>query len=85
MTAVSVLPVVLEPATPLGRTHARRLREIYRSAGWPCQDMLEIELLAAGMLERVASAATMPMASATPRTAQVLLIFFVEKEGSLID
>ena len=58
MTAVSVLPVVLEPATPLGRTHARRLREIYRSAGWPCQDMLEIELLAAGMLERVASAAS---------------------------
>ncbi len=36
----------------LGRTHARRLREIYRSAGWPCQDLLEIELLAAGMLER---------------------------------
>lgn len=42
---------------PLGRAHARRLREIYRSAGWPCQDMLEIELLAAGMLQRVASPA----------------------------
>lgn len=42
------------PAASLGRPHARRLREIYRSAGWPCQDMLEIELLAAGMLERVA-------------------------------
>ncbi|MDB5932326.1 MAG: hypothetical protein JWR60_4033, partial [Polaromonas sp.] len=39
----------------LGRSHARRLREIYRSAGWPCQDMLEIELLAAGMLERACS------------------------------
>ena len=37
----------------LGRPHARRLREIYRSAGWPSQDLLEIELLAAGMLERV--------------------------------
>ena len=35
-------------AAPLGRAHARRLREVYRSAGWPCQDMLEIELLAAG-------------------------------------
>ena len=45
------------PCAPLGRTHARRLREVYRSAGWPCQDMLEIELLAAGMLQRVASAA----------------------------
>lgn len=47
-------PTEARPA-PLGRTHARRLREVYRSAGWPCQDMLEIELLAAGMLRRVAS------------------------------
>ena len=36
----------------LGRHHAKRLREIYRSAGWPYQDMVEIELVAAGMLER---------------------------------
>lgn len=41
----------------LGRHHARRLREIYRSAGWPSQDIVEIELLAAGMLVRVTSAA----------------------------
>lgn len=34
------------------RIHARRLREIYRSAGWPCQDLVEVELLAAGLLER---------------------------------
>ncbi|HZY19116.1 MAG TPA: hypothetical protein VFE82_11600 [Ramlibacter sp.] len=40
------------PAT-IGRAHARRLREVYRSAGWPCQDPLEIELLAAGLLDRV--------------------------------
>jgi len=40
----------------LGRAHARRLRDIYRSAGWPCQDALEIDLLAAGLLERVRSA-----------------------------
>ncbi len=36
----------------LGRHHVKRLREIYRSAGWPYQDMLEVELIAAGMLER---------------------------------
>ena len=36
--------------------HCRRLREIYRSAGWPCQDTLEIELLAHGLIERVRSA-----------------------------
>lgn len=40
------------PALPLKRAHMRRLREIYRSAGWPCADMLEVELLAAGLLER---------------------------------
>ena len=37
----------------LKRVHARRLRELYRSAGWPYQDVIEIELLAAGLLERV--------------------------------
>ncbi len=36
--------------------HRRRLREIWRSAGWPCQDMLELELLAAGLLERLRDA-----------------------------
>jgi hypothetical protein len=56
----SSLPAGAEPAQgapaplPLGRAHARRLREIYRSAGWPCQDVIEIELLAAGLLERMA-------------------------------
>jgi hypothetical protein len=43
----------LSVAPGLGKAHARRLREIYRSAGWPCQDPLEIELLAAGMIDRV--------------------------------
>ena len=37
----------------LTRAHGRRLRDIYRSAGWPSQDALEIDLLAAGLLERV--------------------------------
>ncbi len=36
--------------------HRRRLREVWRSAGWPCQDMIELELLAAGLLERRADA-----------------------------
>ena len=55
------LPTPAEPAslatTPaLGRHHMRRLREVYRSAGWPCHDMIEVELLAAGLLERVRDA-----------------------------
>ncbi len=40
----------------LTRQQARRLRDIHRSAGWPAQDGLEIELLAGGMLHRVAEA-----------------------------
>ena len=47
----AVQPISTQPS--LGKAHARRLREIYRSAGWPCQDPLEIELLAAGLLDRV--------------------------------
>jgi hypothetical protein len=42
---------------PLTAIHHRRLREVWRSAGWPCQDLLEVELLAAGLLERVRDAA----------------------------
>lgn len=36
----------------LTRHHQRRLREVYRSAGWPCHDNLELDLLAAGLLSR---------------------------------
>ena len=56
MTTVCSPTDTVTEASPvaLGRAHARRLREVYRSAGWPCQDLLEIELLAAGMLLRVA-------------------------------
>jgi hypothetical protein len=41
-------------ASPTLRNRAlqRRLRALWRSAGWPCHDMVEVELLAAGLLER---------------------------------
>nr|WP_316641033.1 hypothetical protein [uncultured Roseateles sp.] len=35
---------------PLPRTHRTRLMQIWRSAGWPCKDAIEIDLLAAGMV-----------------------------------
>ena len=41
------------PTPQLAPPHRRRLRDIYRSAGWPCQDGIEIELLGAGLVERV--------------------------------
>lgn len=37
----------------LTRQHERRLRSIYRSAGWPCLDAIEIDLLNAGLVERM--------------------------------
>ena len=35
---------------PLTRFHRTRLMQIWRSAGWPCKDGLEIDLLAAGLI-----------------------------------
>ncbi|MEJ8856958.1 hypothetical protein WKW79_20450 [Variovorax robiniae] len=58
ITDPGTAPPVKDPllnTIALGRMHARRLREIHRSAGWPCCDTIEIELLAAGLLERVRS------------------------------
>lgn len=50
----SLPPIETRPV--IGKAHARRLRDVYRSAGWPCQDPLEIDLLAAGLLDRVQAA-----------------------------
>ncbi|MEW6705373.1 MAG: hypothetical protein AB1430_11020 [Pseudomonadota bacterium] len=62
-----------EPAAPLLRPpHHRRLREIYRSAGWPCHDLLEVELLAAGLLERVRDSAGRETLRVTDAGIQVL-------------
>jgi hypothetical protein len=40
-------------APALSRPLQQRLRQLWRSAGWPCQDLLEVELLAAGLVERL--------------------------------
>lgn len=39
-------------APTLTRSHRSRLLQIWRSAGWPCKDGLEIDLLAAGLLRQ---------------------------------
>lgn len=38
------------------RFHLQRLRLLWRSAGWPSQDLVEVELLAAGWVERLQEA-----------------------------
>jgi len=47
----------MDPALLLKPVHRRRLREVWRSAGWPYQDLIEAELLAAGLLARERDAA----------------------------
>lgn len=59
-------------AMRLNRLHHRRLREIYRSAGWPCHDPVEIELLAAGLLERRVTADGRERLDVTPAGIEVL-------------
>ncbi|MFP8834370.1 hypothetical protein ACLIJR_08880 [Hydrogenophaga sp. XSHU_21] len=41
----------MEPL-PLTRSHHQRLRDLYRSAGWPSHDPIEVDLLAGGYLQR---------------------------------
>jgi hypothetical protein len=36
----------------LGAVHRRRLRDVWRSAGWPSRDAVELDLLSAGLLVR---------------------------------
>jgi hypothetical protein len=53
--------------------HRRRLREIWRSAGWPCQDLVEVELLAARLLERLRDGQGRETLRVTERGIQVLV------------
>jgi len=61
-------------APALDAIHRRRLRDVYRSAGWPCCDGVEIELLAAGLLQRERG----PMGHETLRLTEVGLAVVAE-------
>ena len=46
-----------DPSIPsLRRVHLTRLNAIWRSAGWPCRDAIELDLLAAGYATQVRTA-----------------------------
>jgi hypothetical protein len=69
----TALPVPAGTATvAIGAVHRRRLREVWRSAGWPYQDSIEIELLAAGLLERREEPQGRESLRVTPAGIQVL-------------
>jgi hypothetical protein len=54
----------------LKRVYARRLRDVYRSAGWPYQDLIELELLAAGLLEHIVETSGHTIVRLTPAGVQ---------------
>jgi hypothetical protein len=69
------MPAMASTATALpslGTAHRRRLREVWRSAGWPCHDNLEVELLAAGLLQRQQDSAGRESLRVTDAGVQVL-------------
>src|ERR1043165_4584342 len=45
---------LLQPDAPgaLTRHHLRRLRQYFRSSGWPCHDNIELDLLREGLVRR---------------------------------
>jgi hypothetical protein len=47
-----VRSAVAPDAEGLTRGHLRRLRQYFRSAGWPCQDNVELDLLDRGLVRR---------------------------------
>lgn len=71
----SVKRVAEAPVTPsvgLTAQHRRRLRQLWRSAGWPCQDGIELELLVAGLVERLRDDAGRETLRVTDAGVQVL-------------
>jgi hypothetical protein len=40
----------------VGRAHRRRLRMLWRSAGWPSHDPVDLDLVAGGLVERIVDA-----------------------------
>ena len=77
-------PLSSSAATPaLTRAHARRLRDVYRSAGWPAQDALEIDLLAAGLLDRVRTASGHETLRVTDTGVQWLALALARNRAAL--
>lgn len=59
-------------APALSRTHLSRLMKIWRSAGWPCRDPIELDLLAAGLLVSTATEHGHETLKLTPQGFDVL-------------
>lgn len=72
----------MAPAPSLPVTHRRRLRELWRSAGWPCRDTVEVDLLAAGLLERRFDAAQRETLHLTEAGIQALAVMLARNRAA---
>ena len=73
----------MNPLGSLTRAHDRRLRAIYRSAGWPCLDCIEVDLLVAGLLERVQCSTGPDIVRVTDEGMQRLAASLVRNRSAL--
>jgi hypothetical protein len=73
------------PPPTIGTSHHRRLRAVWHSAGWPYQDMLEVELLAAGLLQRQQDAQGRETVRVTDAGLQVLHHTLMKNRGARDD
>ena len=67
----------------LGRVHTRRLRDFYRAASWPSQEKVEVELLAASLLEQVFSASGYDTVKLTGAAIDYLALAFYKNRQAL--
>jgi hypothetical protein len=83
-TSSPAVPVAARraPAPALAPAQRRRLRELWRSAGWPSQDLVEVELLAAGLVERVRDAAGRETLRVTDAGVQALAATLAHNRGT---
>lgn len=68
---------------PLTRRHHQRLREMHRSAGWPCHDAIEVELIAGGFLQRCFDGAGREHLRVSEAGIQLLARLFQRNRGAL--
>lgn len=69
--------------TQLRRVHLTRLRQIFRSAGWPCHDPIEIDLLAAGCLALLRDDQGRETLRPTPAGLQALALARQQNQAAL--
>ena len=68
------------PITP-PRFHLTRLMSIWRSAGWPCRDAVELDLVAAGWARVTEAAAGHETIALTDAGIQALAVARQERLG----